>query len=261
MKRQALRKLLLLLSFAVFPITVVWLAPAPPIMSLRAGVINVSVLVILAIISSGFFLRRAFCGWLCPGGGCQLVSRAVNDSRFDERKRNWFRVVLVTVWAIVMVGVVVAGGELPALDVTHPGDGRFATSDIRFFLPYIPVVIFIFLFVFLFGRRGFCHRGCWIYPLVASSTHLGVLLRTPSLHIAVEDSVACKGCGKCTKSCSMSIDVASCARDGKPLPKNCIQCGLCVDTCPKRVLGYSFGVESRARNAPQPTTDAAREAV
>ena len=37
MTRQTLRKTLLLLSFSAFPITVIYLAPAPPLMSLRQG--------------------------------------------------------------------------------------------------------------------------------------------------------------------------------------------------------------------------------
>ena len=46
MKRQTLRMLILLVSFAAFPLTVVYLAPAPPLMSLKAGVINLSVITI-----------------------------------------------------------------------------------------------------------------------------------------------------------------------------------------------------------------------
>jgi len=98
MKRQSLRMILLLLSFSIFPITVLYLAPAPPIMSLKAGVINLSVLTILSIFLSGFVLRRAFCGWLCPGGGCQLVAQALNNKRIQNLKTNWFRIIVVSVW-------------------------------------------------------------------------------------------------------------------------------------------------------------------
>ncbi len=60
--RQKLRNLVLLLSFAVFPITVTFLAPAPPIMSLKEGTANLSVMVLAAIPLSGILFRRAFCG-------------------------------------------------------------------------------------------------------------------------------------------------------------------------------------------------------
>jgi polyferredoxin len=243
MKRQSIRMLLLLFSFAFFPITVIYLAPAPPIMSLKAGVINLSVLTILAIFISGFFLRRTFCGWLCPGGGCQLVAQAINNKRIQNQKINWFRIILVSVWAIIMIGTVIFREQFPKLDVGHPGAGKFATSDIRYFLPYIPVVIFIFLFVFFFGRRGFCHRGCWLYPILALSTKIGTLTRIPSLYVVAKNTDKCKDCQLCTKVCPMSIDVAEKIKEKIKLPNNCIQCGLCIDKCPNDVFSFSFGIE------------------
>jgi polyferredoxin len=243
MKRQSLRMFLLLLSFALFPVTIVYLAPAPPVMSLRAGVINLSVLTILSVCISGFIFRRTFCGWLCPGGGCQLVAQVLNNKRIENQKTNWFRVVLVSVWVMIMIGVVIFGKQLPTLDVGHPGSGKFATSNIRYFLPYIPTVIFIFLFVLLFGKRGFCHRGCWIYPIIAFSTEIGTHIHTPSLYVAVKESDQCKNCKLCTMTCPMSIDVYKHVQTKIKLPNNCIQCGLCIDNCPKDVLSFSFGIE------------------
>ena len=243
MKRQSLRMILLLLSFSIFPITVVYMAPAPPIMSLRAGVINLSVLTILAIFLSGFVLRRAFCGWLCPGGGCQLVAQALNNKRVQNLKTNWVRIIIVSVWVFIMIATVVFRDQFPSLDVDHPGAGKFATTNVRYFLPYIPVVVFIFLFIYLFGRRGFCHRGCWIYPLIATSSKLGTLARLPSLYVSIKKSEACKDCKLCTRVCPMSIDVYNHIKGNIKLPNNCIQCGLCIDKCPKEVLAFSFGIE------------------
>jgi ferredoxin-type protein NapH len=101
--RQKLRMLILLLSFAVFPITVVFLAPAPPIMSLKEGTVNLSVIVLASIFFSGLLFRRAFCGWMCPGAGCQLVAKAINDRPIESKKANWFRILLVGAWAIMVV--------------------------------------------------------------------------------------------------------------------------------------------------------------
>jgi polyferredoxin len=233
------RKLILLVSFAVFPITVVYLAPAPPIMSLRQGLINLSVVVLAGVFLSGLFFRRAFCGWICPGAGCQLVSRALNDRPIDRTMISWFRNVMVVVWAIIVVGSAIAGG-LSRVDLLDPGSGRFATSEIRYFLPYIPVVLFIFVFVLLFGRRGFCHRGCWISPLITASTALGRLARLPALHLAVNSTENCTECRKCSRNCPMSIDVLSVVQTCGTFPNNCVQCGTCIDNCPEQVLEYRF---------------------
>ncbi|MFC2136574.1 4Fe-4S binding protein [Bacteroidota bacterium] len=241
--REAIRKLMLLLSFSLFPITI-HLSPGPPIMILKAGVINLSVIIIISIFLSGLFFRRAFCGWICPGGGCQLVAQAINNKNLQKQKIDWIRIVLVTLWVILMIKVAFFCNKNLILDVDHPGIGKFATSNNRFFLPYIPTVIFIFLFVFIFGKRGFCHRGCWIYPIIALSTKFGRLIYMPNLYVKAKHIDNCNNCMICTKNCSMSIDVNSYIQKKNSLPNNCIQCGLCIDKCPKSVLSFAYGIEN-----------------
>ena len=238
--RQDYRKLLLLLSFAAFPITILYLSPGPPLMSLKAGVINLSVIVIAAIVISGFFFRRAFCGWICPGGGCQLISEAINNKVFKRKKRDRIRIILIIIWVLMMVGTIVFRSGIPQFDIDNPGAGKFATSNIRHYLPYIPTVVFMFIFVYIFGRRGFCHSGCWIYPLIATSTKLGTLLHSPNLHVNISSPDACNQCNLCSKNCSMSIDVRKHVVEGIMLPNYCIQCGLCVDQCKNQVMKFVF---------------------
>ena len=239
--RQTLRKISLLVSFAFFPYTILYLSPGPPLMSLKAGVVNLSVLVILGLFLSGFFFRRAFCGWICPGGGCQVLAGAVNNSRLERKRTNWIRIILISVWIMMMLMTILFKVKDPELDLGNPGAGKFATSEIRFYLPYIPTVLFMILFVYIFGRRGFCHRACWIYPLLAASTRLGRWLRFPGLFVQVRHAEECNSCNLCTKHCTMSIDVKSVVQEEKSLPAYCIQCGSCVDQCRNKVLSYSFG--------------------
>ena len=247
-KRQTIRMFILLVSFAVFPITIVYLAPAPPFISLKAGVINISVITITTIFISGFIFRRAFCGWLCPGGGCQLVANPLNNKRLHNQKTNWFRVILVSIWVVMMISTLFIGDHILKFEPGNPGAGKFATSEIRYFLPYIPVVVFMFLFVLMFGKRGFCHKGCWIYPILEFSTWTGKIIHTPSLYIEIINKEDCNDCKICTKNCSMSIDINSFVHTNTRLPNNCIQCGTCVDKCPNDVLKFSFGIEKKQFN-------------
>jgi polyferredoxin len=213
-------------------------------MSLRHGVINLSVITLLSVFVSGFVFRRAFCGWICPGAGCQLVSKALNDCRIQQAKMNIVRIIIVTVWAIMVLATVAVAG-ISRVDLGYPGGGRFATSEVRYYLPYIPVVLFMFLFVLLFGRRGFCHRGCWISPIISASTILGRLLRVPSLQVSVKNASACSECKKCNRNCPMSIDVLTVVQKRSAFPNNCVQCGTCIDGCPEKVLGYLFSSKSQ----------------
>ena len=242
MRRQKLRKLILLLSFSVFPVTVLYLAPAPPIMSLREGIVNMSVIVLASVYLSGFILRRAFCGWICPGGGCQLVAKAVNNKPVQLKKTNWVRIIMVVVWAVMVIFTAVAAG-IGRLDLFDPGGGRFADSNVRYYLPYIPVTFFMFLFVMQYGRRGFCYRGCWIYPLLAFSTLVGRRARIPSLHVSAVSVGDCSNCKACSANCPMSIDVTAFVQSRSAFPNNCIQCGTCIDTCPEKVLKYRYDSE------------------
>lgn len=244
-KRQIVRMFILLISFAVFPITVVYLAPAPPLISLKAGIVNISVITIFTIFMSGFVFRRAFCGWLCPGGGCQLVANSLNNKRVQDQRTNWFRVILVSVWVVMMISTLFIGNHILKFEPGNPGTGKFADSEIRYFIPYIPVVVFMFLFVLIFGKRGFCHKGCWIYPLLQFSTFTGKIIHTPSLYIKINSREDCNNCKLCTKNCSMSIDINSYVLSNKGLPNNCIQCGTCVDKCPNDVLKFSFDIEKK----------------
>jgi len=83
----------------------------------------------------------------------------------------------------------------------------------------------------------------WLCAGVASSSKVGALLHTPSLHVTVKDYETCSNCKSCTKICPMSIAVSDHIQTKTKLPNNCIQCGLCVDTCPQSVLAFSFGIE------------------
>jgi ferredoxin-type protein NapH len=155
---------------------------------------------------------------------------------------NWFRIVMVSVWANIVLGTAIIGG-VGRVDLLYPGGGRFATSEVRYYLPYIPVVLFMVVFVLLFGGRGFCCRGCWISPIISASTFVGRWLRVPSLHVTVNDASACSEHRKCNRNCPMSIDVLTVVQKALTFPDNCVQCGTCIDTCPENVLGYRFSSE------------------
>ncbi len=50
----------------------------------------------------------------------------------------------------------------------------------------------------------------------------------------------CINCQRCTQACPMSLDVNGMVQRGVMEHSECILCGSCVDTCPKKAIGYSF---------------------
>lgn len=68
-KRQRVRRLVLLVSFLLFPVTIFYFSPALIIEGALAGAVVGSTLAFSLQFLLALVLRRAFCGWVCPAGG------------------------------------------------------------------------------------------------------------------------------------------------------------------------------------------------
>jgi polyferredoxin len=69
MKRQSIRKALVVISFLLFPITIYYLSPILIIQGLAEGIIAGSFIFFALLFAVSLFLGRAHCGWVCPAGG------------------------------------------------------------------------------------------------------------------------------------------------------------------------------------------------
>ncbi len=62
----------------------------------------------------------------------------------------------------------------------------------------------------------------------------------------------CVSCGLCSRSCSMSIDVAAFAKRREPVTSSlCVGCGHCVDACPTETLRYETAFLNLLRHCRQ----------
>jgi len=89
------------------------------------------------------------------------------------------------------------------------------------------------------GRRGACHTICWMAPFMILGRWVRNLFRWPALRLRA-DAEKCIDCQRCTKVCSMSLDVNGMVQKGVMEHSECILCGACVDACPQGVIRYSF---------------------
>ncbi|MDF2989256.1 MAG: 4Fe-4S binding domain/4Fe-4S dicluster [Eubacterium sp.] len=79
MKRQSVRKLLLLIALFLFPITIYYFSPYVIIQGAMEGVITGSFVVFLGMLIGALLFGRLFCGYMCPAGGIQECAIMVND--------------------------------------------------------------------------------------------------------------------------------------------------------------------------------------
>ena len=94
MKRQNIRKLLLIISLLLFPITIWYMSPYLIIQGAMEGIVSGSFIVFLCMLFGSVFFGRVFCGWLCPMGGMQECLFSVNDKVPKQGLRNYIKYVI-----------------------------------------------------------------------------------------------------------------------------------------------------------------------
>lgn len=73
MKRQNVRKLILIISMLLFPLTIWYMSPYLIIQGATEGIVTGSFIVFLLMLLGSIFFGRLFCGWICPMGACRNV--------------------------------------------------------------------------------------------------------------------------------------------------------------------------------------------
>ena len=237
--RQKTRRIIIFSMLFLFPLTFNYLSPYVSLDGAFSGLVAGSVLVFAFQFLTGLFFGRAWCGWVCPVGGLSEVGAAVNDRRVNIKRLAVIRYSIFGVWFVMLVtGFVLAGG-IRGVDPLHLTEHYISIDVPLKFITYYMVLIILFVVTVAVGRRGACHAICWMAPFLTAGELVGRALRLPQLKIRSTPS-ACVDCGKCTKRCPMSIDVAAEVKAGGVTSLACIRCGECVDGCPKKALCYGM---------------------
>ncbi len=239
MSRQRIRKLLLLVSLLLFPVTIYYFSPAVIIMAGMEGIINGSFIVFIAMLVGSIFFGRLFCAYLCPAGGLQECAMLVKDAPPKQGRRNNIKYVTWAVWVAVVVLCYVNRGQIIKVDFFYQTEYGISIANIYGYVIYYGIVALLLLPALISGKRAFCHYFCWMAPFMVLGTKLRGLLHLPGVRITAE-SGKCVSCNICDKACPMSVDVSEAAKAGLIKSAECIQCGACVDNCPKGVFTYSM---------------------
>ena len=220
-----------------------------------ADMVNYGVLAGLTVIgySLGFLLLmaslfgRGFCGWGCPVGLVQDVTRKTGVHRtarkacapggMDRRLRwakygflvaipflSWYFLDLVYTRFCPIGGVT---GTLPALTF-YPGD--WATST-WFSIKVISIASFFALVVFV--GRGWCKYLCPVGAALAPGNKVTPLR-------LVRDEKRCIDCGLCERNCPMTLEDI-----GRKTDPECILCGRCTESCQHGCLKLKYAPGGR----------------
>lgn len=240
MKRQKIRRMLLFISFMLFPITMWYFSPAIIIIGMAQHILNGSFWVFMAMLVFSMFCGRAFCGYLCPAGGLQECSRAINDCSAKQGKRDYIKFITWAVWIITVIVTYILGQNDVQIDFFFMTNHGISVIEIYDYVIYYGVLFILFLPSVIHGRRAACHYICWMAPFMIIGSFIGRKLHLPQLHIEADKS-KCISCKQCNKVCPMGLDVEKMVKQGKNSScSECIQCGACIDKCPKKTLKYSM---------------------
>ena len=240
MKRQRFRKLALIISLLLFPVTLYYFSPAVIINAAMEGIINGSFIVFASLLMGSIFFGRLFCAYLCPAGGLQEVLFLANNKAPKQGWKNAIKYVIWAIWIGFVVFCYINRGEIVGIDFFYMTDHGISVAKIvPNYIIYYGIILLIVVPVLIGGKKATCHYLCWMAPFMVIGTKIRHALRLPGLHIAA-DSEKCSSCASCNKACPMNVDIAAEAKRGKCTSAECIQCGECVDACPNKTLKYSM---------------------
>lgn len=239
MRRQNVRKLILIISMLLFPITIWYMSPYLIIQGAMEGIVSGSFIVFVSMLVGSVLFGRLFCGWICPMGGLQECLFSVNEKVPKQGWKNGIKYAIWTVWIVAVILCFVFRKKEITIDFFYMTDHGISVAEIFNYVIYYGVIFLVLIPAVLFGKRVFCHYFCWMAPFMAIGTKIRHWLHLPGIHIASENK-KCISCKKCNQSCPMGLNVAELVKDNCDFGTECIQCGTCVDCCPKNVLSYRF---------------------
>ena len=115
--RQRIRKALIILAFLTFPVTMNFLSPYVIIDGAMNGIVNGSLVMFGLMFVSALFLGRAWCGWVCPGGGMQEIVEPVNSQPVNGRKIDWIKWLIWAPWLALIAWLAIQAGGYRSVDL------------------------------------------------------------------------------------------------------------------------------------------------
>ncbi|HIJ79929.1 MAG: 4Fe-4S binding protein [Desulfobulbaceae bacterium] len=245
--RQKIRKGIILFTFFLFPAIFYYLSPVIIIQASLKGIINGSFVIFILLFFSALLLGRGYCGWLCPGAGCQEAIFLARDKKVT--KGDWLKWLIWTPWISSIIVSAISAGGYNKIDFCYMTTHGFSIGDIQSLISYFFVLLLLIVLpAFIVGKRSFCHHLCWMAPFMIIGRKIRNYFNWPSLQLTSTPD-ACKHCYTCSKQCPMSLPVEEMVKRQHMEHAECILCGTCVDACKQGVINFNWGRAGNKRHA------------
>jgi ferredoxin-type protein NapH len=243
--RQKLRKGMILVSFFLFPATFYYLSPVLIIQATVNGIINGSFILFLMMFVSALVLGRGYCGWICPGAGCQEALFSARDKKV--LKGDFIKWLIWVPWVGAIIILSIMAGGYSRINFFYQTTHGLSIGDVGGLIAYFSVLLLLIVLpAFLFGKRSFCHHLCWMAPFMILGRKIRNLFEWPSLQLEAK-AEKCTHCHTCTENCPMSLPVEGMVLRDRMENSECILCGTCIDGCPSGVIQYTFRTEKNKK--------------
>ncbi|MDD1729126.1 MAG: 4Fe-4S binding protein [Methanospirillum sp.] len=236
--RQNIRKILLIISFLLIPVTIFYVSPIVIMMGAAEGIASGSMLLFILLFILSLFVGRLWCGWLCPMGAWQEICSPLMKHTVIGGWRDWIKYGVTVLWLGVIGLSMFSAGGIHAVDPFYGTVGGISISSLEVLMMVALIFFIIFIVAFFTGRRGFCHVLCPIAGIIVAGRLIRNLAGWPALQLNAAAN-QCIDCNKCKNECPMGLDVHRMVRAGNMEDPDCILCANCSDTCPKGVIRYS----------------------
>ncbi len=170
----------------------------------------------------------------------QELCGKVNQKSFNGKKRNLAKYFIWAPWVSIIVVMFIQAGQVKAVDPLYQTYYGLSIYDLQSVIMFAIIGGAIAIFALAVGKRATCHSICWMAPFMIIGRKLRNFANWPSLQLQA-DSSKCINCKTCNRNCSMSLDVNTMVNKNFMENTECILCGVCVDSCPKHVIKFTFG--------------------
>jgi ferredoxin-type protein NapH len=238
-RNQTIRKFLLIISFLLFQVFLIFhlfFSPVIVIVAASQGIVNGSLLMFILLFLTSLFLGRAFCGWICPGSGLNELCAFGTNKRVSGGKFRKAKYVISGVWLAAIALLAIGAGGFHSIDLSYATGSSTVIQEVIMFFGVIALIVPA---AFVVGTRTNCQYICWLAPIMIAGTALQNRFRWPALHLEANAEL-CRQCKKCNEACPMNLDVMSRVLDENLYDEECILCGSCVDACLQRAITYAI---------------------